>query len=364
ISLDMTTFNVDGQQYVAWAQRNDASAIYIATVDEEEPWKLTSDVTLICLPDYSWENNDRTPVDEGPFAIITDDKVFITYSGSSTGTPYCVGLLSIDRDADFLDAGNWHKSNYPIVDSNSVEGECGVGHNSYTTDADGNLVFVYHARNRANNTGRLSGLRTVQFDADGEPVLYLTDVMELNPEFEVVSTKLVIGDKPAEPEPTANPSNTPAPAGNSGDKTGQPSQTGNGNNTADSYKTGDKVKAGGYNYRITSDTTVAVTGAASKSVKSINIKATVEIGGKTYKVTEVAAGAFKGYKKAAKALIGKNIKKIGKKAFFGCSSLKKITVKSTGIKSVGKNAFKKLAKKCKATYPKSKKASYKKLFKL
>ena len=364
ISLDMTTFNVDGQQYVAWAQRNDASAIYIATVDEEEPWKLTSDVTLICLPDYSWENNDKTPVDEGPYAIITEDKVFITYSGSSTGTPYCVGLLSIDRDADFLDAANWSKSNYPIVDSNSVEGECGVGHNSYTTDADGNLVFVYHARNRANNTGRLSGLRTVQFDADGDPVLYLTDVMELDPQFETVSTKLVIGDKPADPAPTASPSNTPSPAGNNGDKTGQTTQNGNDNDTAKAYKTGDKVSVGGYTYRITSDTTVAVTGAASKSIKSINVKASIKLGGKTYKVTEIAAGAFKGYKKAAKALIGKNIKKIGKKAFYGCSGLKKITVKSTGIKTVGKNAFKKLAKKCRAAYPKSKKTSYKKLFKL
>ena len=73
--------------YVVWAQgdygRSAGSVLCIGTVDEKEPWKLTSDPVIISHRDYGWGNNDNTPVDEGPYAIIRDDKVFITFSESS-----------------------------------------------------------------------------------------------------------------------------------------------------------------------------------------------------------------------------------------------------------------------------------------
>ena len=55
-------------------------------------------------------------------------------------------MLKADINADLLDENSWTKSNFPILYPRAVEGEAGPGHNSYTTDEAGNLVFVYHAR--------------------------------------------------------------------------------------------------------------------------------------------------------------------------------------------------------------------------
>ena len=88
--------------------------------------------------------------------------------------------------------------------------------------------------------------------------------------------------------------------------------------------------------------------------------------GKSYKVTAVAANAFSNVKKYMKSLtIGKNVKKIGAKAFYGCSKLKTIKISTTKLtaKSVGKNAFGKTGKKCVAKVPKKKLKAYKKLLK-
>lgn len=49
--------------------------------------------------------------------------------------------------------------------------------------------------------------------------------------------------------------------------------------------------------------------------------------------------------------------------FAGCSKLKKITIKSTKLKKIGKNAFKGINKKAVIRIPKSKNKTYKKLLK-
>ena len=93
---------------------------------------------------------------------------------------------------------------------------------------------------------------------------------------------------------------------------------------------------------------------------------TIVINGVRHKVTSIANNAFKNNKKLKSVVIGKNITKIGKKAFFGCQNLKKITIKTTKLKAktVGAKAFTKagsknynkltvkVPKKCKKTYPK------------
>ena len=64
-----------------------------------------------------------------------------------------------------------------------------------------------------------------------------------------------------------------------------------------------------------------------------------------------------------KVTIGENVTKIGKKAFYKCSKLKTITIKSKKLKSAGKNAFKGIYKKAVIKVPKSKLKNYKKLLK-
>ena len=57
---------------------------------------------LLTTPDYDWERKGFW-VNEGPAVIHHDGKMFLTYSASETGVDYCVGMLSIDEDADILD---------------------------------------------------------------------------------------------------------------------------------------------------------------------------------------------------------------------------------------------------------------------
>ena len=111
--------------------------------------------------------------------------------------------------------------------------------------------------------------------------------------------------------------------------------------------------------------TVQYLGLIKKNVKTVSIPSAVKIGGVTYKVTSIAANAFKNNKKVKKATIGKNIKKIGKNAFYGCKNLKSITVKSTMLtaKAVGSKAFQGISRKAVIRVPKQKLKAYKKLLK-
>ena len=100
----------------------------------------------------------------------------------------------------------------------------------------------------------------------------------------------------------------------------------------------------------------------SKSSSSITIPNTVTVDGVIYKVTSVSKNAFKNNKKLKRVTIGKNITKINTNTFYGCKNLKTITIKSTNIESVGKNAFKGINAKAKIKVPKNKLKSYKKMF--
>ena len=95
------------------------------------------------------------------------------------------------------------------------------------------------------------------------------------------------------------------------------------------------------------------------------IPATIKANKKTYKVTEIAANAFKNCKKLKSVTIGKNIKKIGAQAFYKCKKVKTLKIQTTSLtlKRIGKNAFRGISKKAKLKLPMSKKKAYKKLLK-
>ena len=104
---------------------------------------------------------------------------------------------------------------------------------------------------------------------------------------------------------------------------------------------------------------------ADQKAASVTIPETITVKGTKYKVTEIKDGAFKGNKKLKKIVIGKNIVKIGKEAFYGCTKLRSITVKTKKLKKnkVGKDAFKKIHKKAVAKVPANKLKSYRTIFK-
>ena len=126
-----------------------------------------------------------------------------------------------------------------------------------------------------------------------------------------------------------------------------------------------KIKGNYYKITSRSKKTVLYVKPANKNIISVNIPSTVKISGKRYKVTGIAANAFKNYKKLKKVTIGTNINKIGKKAFYGCSSLKNIKVKTSKLTNsrIGRQAFKEIHKKSVIKVPKRQLKTYKKILK-
>ena len=174
ITLDMTCFLWEDEYYVIWSQRQflpkDLGAwLYIAKLNPEKPWMLASEPVVLSKPDYGWGNN-HTFVEEGPFALINGDTLYITFSAAAVDETYVVSYLSIEKGKDLLDPSCWFKNNYPILTARSVPGEYGTGHNAYIIDPEGRIWNTYHARFGA-TAPRSSAIRRVFFDIDGVPVL-------------------------------------------------------------------------------------------------------------------------------------------------------------------------------------------------
>ena len=199
---------------------------------------------------------------------------------------------------------------------------------------------------------------------DGQPIFELCTYRSASSPSDKPGETPGTTDKPGTtPGATDKPSETPSATDT---PSGTPSQT----PTTSAFKVGDKVtdtksKA---NYKITSvgkTNTVAYLGTTNKKATSVTVPSTVKIAGKTYKVTSIAANAFKNNKKTTKVTVGSNVAAIGKNAFKGCSKLKTITIKPKKLtaKGISKGAFVGLKKGTTIKVPKSKLKAYKKLFK-
>lgn len=130
-------------------------------------------------------------------------------------------------------------------------------------------------------------------------------------------------------------------------------------------KKGKIYNVGNYQYRVLNSSvksgTVRFLKPIKKNVKKATIPSVVTIGNYKYKVTEVGKYAFKNNKKITSVVIEKNVTKINASAFYGAKNLKKITVKSKVLKSVGKNAFKNIHAKASIKVPSSKLKKYKQI---
>ncbi len=200
ITLDMTYLKAERASYVVWSYRRDigtktdtGSMLYIATINETEPWRLTSEPVLLSRPLYSWENVAGTINNEGPYVFYRDGKVYVTYSGGAANSyTYAVGLLSADGKGDLLDLASWKKSLWPVLQFYSVEGEYGPGHNAFFYDEDGELMISYHAETSPDSTLRCDGIRRVHFREDGSPVFGMSFEEDVNEEFSNVKMNVIV----------------------------------------------------------------------------------------------------------------------------------------------------------------------------
>lgn len=130
-----------------------------------------------------------------------------------------------------------------------------------------------------------------------------------------------------------------------------------------SAKVGTTFKSGNNKYKVTSSSEVSFVGLKDKSKSKVTIPKTVKYGGKSFKVTAIADKALKSNKKVTSITIGANVKSIGKEAFYKCGKLKTITISSTKLEKVGKNALKGIHSKAKIKVPEKKLKDYKTILK-
>ena len=176
-SLDATTFVHRGTRYMAWAQKDPKirgnTNLYLAAMSN--PWTIRGTPVMLSRPEYPWETVGYL-VNEGPAVLVRNGRVFITYSASATDANYCMGMLTASDTSDLLDPRSWTKSAQPVFRSDAATGQYGPGHNSFTVDANGADVLVYHARNYRDITGdplhdpnRHTRAQYIRWNADGTP---------------------------------------------------------------------------------------------------------------------------------------------------------------------------------------------------
>lgn len=122
---------------------------------------------------------------------------------------------------------------------------------------------------------------------------------------------------------------------------------------------------GNYKYKITNASlngkgTVTLVSVVKKT-KTVVVPDTIKLGGKTFKVTAIGKAAFKKNVKVTKVTLGKNVKTIGAKAFYGCKKLRTVVIKNTQMtgKTVGSGAFTGTYAKMTVKVPSKKLKSYK-----
>ena len=198
ITLDMNCFDAGGRSYVVWSFRtwagtDSGSMLMIAEIDPDKPWQLKTFPQLLTRPVYGWENNNGTDNNEGPYALVTDDKVYLAYSGGDArGQTYVVGVLTADVNDDLCDVSNWDIPGAPSLASNFVAGEYGCGHNAFFTDEYGDTYITYHGVTSPESRAIGPGIRRVHFGAGGVPVFTMSSDQDFPEGKEEVKIKVTI----------------------------------------------------------------------------------------------------------------------------------------------------------------------------
>jgi GH43 family beta-xylosidase len=200
-SLDATTFEHNGVQYLIWAQKveNDTiSDLFIAKMSN--PWTIEGEQVDIATPEFEWEQLGFY-VNEGPAVIKRNGKIFVAYSASATDDRYAMGLLTADESSDLLDPKSWFKTPEPVLVSSEETQEYGPGHNSFSTTEDGSAdLLIYHARpykeivgNPLYDHNRHARVQRLFWNPDGTPYFgipgYRLDDSNVH-----VSAKIIVGN--------------------------------------------------------------------------------------------------------------------------------------------------------------------------
>ena len=170
-------------------------------------------------------------------------------------------------------------------------------------------------------------------------------------------------DTKPQDQQNGNSNNNPGVTGNTGNSD-QPGQTND--NLAPEGKNDKTINVTKKNikYRIQNgEATLLKANKKLNKAKPCVIPDTVSVGGNEYPVTAIEPKAFANMGKITQITIGKNVKKIGKMAFYKCKKMKLISINTRNLtaKKIGANAFKGTPKKITIEVPTGKDKDYKKI---
>jgi GH43 family beta-xylosidase len=184
-AIDGDVFSYRNQWYMIWSgwegDVNGEQDIYIAKL--KNPWTIDGNRVRIASPVFDWEKNGdlndpnnppHVNVNEGPQALLHEDKLFIVFSASGCWTDhYALGLLSFTGSDNLLDSSAWKKSVEPVFKQSVKNGVYAPGHNSFFKSPDGKEDWIlYHANSSpGQGCGKFRSPRMQKFSwtKNGEP---------------------------------------------------------------------------------------------------------------------------------------------------------------------------------------------------
>lgn len=305
---------------------------------------------------WTIENEDRSlPLGDYEVTVkFTPDD--LTHYTEATGT--IEGYTYIELNTDKTTANTRESIQL------SADPECSnLQYRFYVEDADGKEETIRDYASDANCEWKPAkeGTYTVYVEAKDEKGHTATVSVE----------DITINKKEEVKPPVKDPSsNDQKPNGNGNDQatttTAQKNENSTNGNTNSSVKTNQAATVNGITYKVTKvenaqNAQVSIT-KLDKKKSSIVIPDYITVNGVRCKVVTISKKVLYKGTKLKKLTIGKNVQTIEDNAFNGCKNLKSITVKSTVLKKVGKNAIKGIHKKAAIKVPKKQYSKYKKLF--
>lgn len=233
--------------------------------------------------------------------------------------------------------------------------EGGILHECRITSNSGKLCKIKYSGIGGLNVYDETNKQYVKTEASGDTVEFPTTAG---------TVYVLTGDKSLPVETTPPPASpSPLPAGTPvTPATSAPMEIKTSSNTEKKLpESGSTLERKHIVYQLTSSSTAQIK-KVNTSDKSVVIPDTITLSGKKYSVTAIANNACSG-KKITKVSIGKNVEKIGQKAFANCKKLKSVIVKSVRLKSIGKRAFYKTNSKIRVKMERKVAKRYTKLFK-
>lgn len=169
LAIDPTVAEIDGQLYIIFSVV-DGGQQKLAIQKLENPYTASGEFTVIAQACYDWEK--IMPLNEGPFVVQRDGRVFIIYSGNGCwNNEYLLGIIELTGE-DPMKAESWSKYDTPFMTMGN--GNYGPGHAAFFESPDGTELWVcFHTLKDSNPAAsympRYCSCQRVYFDGTGFP---------------------------------------------------------------------------------------------------------------------------------------------------------------------------------------------------